>query len=199
MFNNEFPIPPKNPPHLKTVTTATTHNKPTTTTTQKWTTFTYIGKETTFITNLLKRTDLKTALRTNNSIQDILMHKKQPPNKADKYSQSGVYKLICPDCNKAYVGQTGRNFLAKFKEHRAAFRTNSQSSNFAKHLIEHTHSFDPIQNTMQILQRQNKGAYLNTIERCYIYAEFTKNHHLNDEHTISLKKTFETLLMPDQP
>ena len=52
---------------------------------------------------------------------------------------------------------------------------------------------------MQILQRQNKGAYLNTIERYYIYAEFTKNNHLNDEHTISPNKIFETLLMPDQP
>ena len=39
---------------------------------------------------------------------------------------------------------------------------------------EHTHSFGPIQDTMQILQRQNKGAHLNTIERCYIYREFTK-------------------------
>ena len=66
-------------------------------------------------------------------------------------------------------------------------------------MIEHTHYFGPIQNTMQILQRQNKGAYLNTIERYYIYAEFTKNNHVNDEQTISPNKIFETLLMPDQP
>jgi hypothetical protein len=91
-----------------------------------------------------------------------------------------------------------KKFLLRFKEHRAAFKTNSQSSNFAKHLIEHTHYFGPIQNTMQILQRQNKGAYLNTIERYYIYAEFTKNNHVNDEQTISPNKIFETLLMPDQ-
>ena len=37
------------------------------------------------------------------------------------------------------------------------------------------------------------------IERYYIYAEFTKNNHLNDEHTISSNKIFEALLMPDQP
>jgi hypothetical protein len=156
-----FQSPPKNPPHLREITT---RNKPKTTSTQKWATFTYVGKETTYITNLFKNTDLNIAMRTNNSIQKILMHNKQLTNKTDKYTQSGVYKRTCPDCNKAYVGQTGRNFWARFNEHKAAFRTNSQNSNFAKHLIEHAHSFGPIQATMQILQWQNKGTCLNTIE-----------------------------------
>ena len=79
------------------------------------------------------------------------------------------------------------------------FGTNNQNWNYAKQLTEHTHSFDPIQDTMQMLQCQNKGAHLNTIERYYIYREFTKSNHLNDEHTISPSKIFEALLAPDQP
>jgi len=71
MFNNAFPIPPKTKPHLKKITTP---NKPKTTSAQKWATFTYKGKETTFITNLFNNTDLKIAMLTNNSIQKILMH-----------------------------------------------------------------------------------------------------------------------------
>jgi len=51
----------------------------------------------------------------------------------DKYSQSGAYKLTCQDCNKAYVGQTGRSFLKRFKEHRQAFTSNSYMSNYARH------------------------------------------------------------------
>jgi hypothetical protein len=108
-----------------------------------------------------------------------------------------VYKLSCPDCSKAYVGQTGRSFLTRFNEHKAAFKTSNQSSNYTKHLIEHTHSFGPIQDTMQILQFQNKGAHLSTIEQYYIYREFAKNNHLNDEYTISPNKIFEALLAPD--
>ena len=104
-------------------------------------------------------------MRTNNSIQNILMNNKQLTNNTDKYTHFGVYKLSCPECSKAYVGQTGRNFLTSFKEHKTAFRTNNQNSNYAKHLTEHTHAFGPIQDTMQILQRQNKGAHLNTTER----------------------------------
>ena len=124
MFNNAFPIPPKNKPHQKK---STTPNKPKTTSTQKWATVTYIGKETTYITNLLKNTELKIAMRTNNSIQNILMNNKQLTNNTDKYTYSGVYKLSCPKCSKAYVGQTERNFLTRFNEHNATFRTNNQN------------------------------------------------------------------------
>jgi len=52
---------------------------------------------------------------------------------------------------------------------------------------------------MQILQLQNKGTYLNTIEHFYIYAEYTNNNHLNDDSTISPNKVFDTLLKPHQP
>jgi len=75
------------------------------------------------------------------------------------------------------------DFLNRFNENKTAFRTNNQNSNYVKHLTEHTHPFGPIQDTMQILQRQNKRAHLSTIERYYLYREFTKNSHLNDEHT----------------
>ena len=109
-------------------------------------------------------------------------------------ARSGAYKLTCPDCNKAYVGQTGRNFAARFKEHKYAFRTNSHMSNFAKHTIEQSHSFEPIEDTMQILRHQHKGNHLNTIEKFYIYTEFTNNNHLNDEHTIAPSRIFEALL-----
>ena len=34
---------------------------------------------------------------------------------------------------------------------------------------------------------------------CYIYEEFTKNNHLNDERTVSPNKIFEALLTPEHP
>jgi len=40
---------------------------------------TYIGKETTFITNLFKKTYLKIALKTNNTIQRLLMTTQKNP------------------------------------------------------------------------------------------------------------------------
>ena len=148
-------------------------------------------KETTFITNLFRKTELKVALRTNNTIQSLLTHKQQTP---DKYSQSGVYKLTCPDCNMAYVGQSGSSFRTRFNEHRNAFRFNHHTPNFATHLIEESYSFGPIHNTTQILKCHSKGTHLNTIERFYIYAEYVNNNQLNDKHTISPNSIFEALL-----
>jgi hypothetical protein len=52
---------------------------------------------------------------------------------------------------------------------------------------------------MQVLQYREKGTHLNTIERFFIYTEFSKNNHLNDEHSISPNKIFDALLKPHQP
>ena len=75
---------------------------------QKWATFTYIGKETTRITNLFKHTNIKIAFRTNKTIQKLLTHSCYTK---DKYSASGIYKLTCSECNKAYVGSNKTELL----------------------------------------------------------------------------------------
>ena len=71
---------------------------------KKWASFTYIGRETSYITHFFRQTDLKIALRTKNTIGNLLTH--ENPTR-DIYSQSGAYKLSCSNCNKAYIGQTG--------------------------------------------------------------------------------------------
>jgi hypothetical protein len=140
MHNNAFPILPHKPLTPKPTTSVLDKQMTITQTpTQKWVIFTYIGKETTFITNLFRKTNLKVTFRINNTVQKLLMNKKQVP---DMYTQSGVYKLTCPDCKKVYVGQTGRSFVIRFNEHKYAFRTNGHTSKFAEHLTEQAHSFD---------------------------------------------------------
>ena len=94
---------------------------------QKWVTITYKGKRTSYITKIFKCPNLKIAYCTNNYIQRNLN-----PNKgiSNKYLASGVYKLTCTDCEKAYVDQMGRMFLQRYKEHLRAFRNNISSSKF---------------------------------------------------------------------
>ena len=125
----------------KQLTTTRTQNP-----TANWATFTYIGKETNLITNVFKKTNVKIAFWTSNAIQRLLMYKQQ---KTDIQSQSGVYKLTCRDCWKAYVEQTVRSFTTCFREHKNVFRTTSHPSNFPKYLTELAHSLGPINNTMQ--------------------------------------------------
>jgi len=136
---------------------------------QKWCTFTYIGRETSFITKIFKHTSLKIAYRTGNTLQKHLSYNTA---QQDKYTKSGIYKLTCPDCNKAYIGQTGRNFYTRYDEHNRAFRYNTLQSKYAKHITEHGHTFGNMENTMEVLHFQKKGTHLNTIERFYIRGPF---------------------------
>jgi len=99
--NNSFHIKPHKPHTLKPALLIDP-NPP-----NKWARFKYIDKETSYITNIFRRTDLKIALRTKNTIGNLLTHK----NALDLYSLSGAYKLFCTDCKKTYVGQTGRRFI----------------------------------------------------------------------------------------
>ena len=81
----------------------------------KWVKFTYVGKETKFITKLFIDSSVKTAFTTQNTIGKLLSSK-QNPNQ-NQFEKRGVYQLTCPDCNMKYVGQTDRPFRVRFQEH----------------------------------------------------------------------------------
>jgi hypothetical protein len=82
---------------------------------QKWATFTNVGKETTFITKIFKETNLTVTFKTYNAIEYNLRAKQKCThnnnnnnnNNNNKYFATGIYKLTCLGCGRAYVGQTG--------------------------------------------------------------------------------------------
>jgi len=80
-----------------------------------------------------------------------------------------------------------------------AFHNNSNTSSFAKHFIEESHSFGPINSIMQIVHCHRKAAHLNTIERFHIHTKFTANNHLNDPQTVFPNAIFHTLTKTQQP
>jgi hypothetical protein len=156
LHNNSFPLRPHKPHTHNPVNIQhpTLH--------KNWQGFTYVGKETTYITNIFKRSELKITFLTTYTLCNMLIHKDHAP---DRFFSWGVYKLICPDCHKAYVGQTGRQFSTRYKELKTAFLNNSNNSSFAKHPSDEPHSFGPINNITQIVNCHRKGAHLSTIER----------------------------------
>jgi hypothetical protein len=85
------------------------------------------------------------------------------------------------------------------KGHKAAFLNNSNSSSFAKHLSDETHSFSPINDIMKMVHCHKKGAHLNTTEKFHIHTEFAAGNHLNDPNTIAPNAIFDALLKPIWP
>ena len=51
-----------------------------------------------------------------------------------------VYRIPCQDCDKTYIGQTGRTLEHRVKEHKRAYTSaNSLNSAVAEHSLEHGH------------------------------------------------------------
>jgi hypothetical protein len=91
------------------------------------------------------------------------------------------------------VSQTGRDFRTRFNEHKRSFM-HDKTSKYALHLLEHSHTLGSMHNVMQIIQLQKKDIHLDTIERFHIHREAATNNHLNDDHSLSTNRIFDTIL-----
>ena len=117
----------------------------------------------------------------------------------DHFDKSGIYQLTCPDCGKAYVGQTGRSFCTRFREQLRDYRYKTGNSKFAQHFREQNHSFGPINSVMDVLQILKKGTMMDTLERYHIYKVTNLGNQINDKSTTTCNILFDTLLRHDVP
>jgi len=122
----------------------------------------YHNSKTHKIASSVRKLKYNIAYKTNNTLKKHLSHKKTPTN---KYTQTGIYKLTCNDCPCFYIGQTGRSFSTRFKEHTKALTQRYINSNYAEHLINNNHNYTNIETNMHILHIQRKSRTLNTTIR----------------------------------
>jgi hypothetical protein len=111
-------------------------------------TFTYIGKKTKAITTLFKNTNIRIEYKTRNTVQNILQPRKHD---IDKYNNIGIYQMKCNSCQLRYIGQTGRNFTTRYKEHIQAIRSSRPNSKYAQHILDTQHTYGTMEDTMDIL------------------------------------------------
>jgi hypothetical protein len=137
--------------------------------------FTYTGKDTRFITKLFKEFNINISYRTRNTIGNILTNKR--PNN-NPYDEIGVYRLKCQKCSGVYIGQTRRNFKTRYKEHIQDIKSNNSKTGFSHHILSTGHAYDNIENTLEVLNFQEKGNYLNTLERFHIYTDKKQTNYL---------------------
>jgi hypothetical protein len=101
--------------------------------------------------------------------------------------------MTCPYCTKKYIGQTGRPFLTRFREHFGEYTQGIPNSKFAEHLRSH-HSIGPIDAVVEPLYYTTKGRLMNTVEKYLIHLETKLDYQLNYRHTIQPSAIFESLL-----
>ncbi|PNF31380.1 hypothetical protein B7P43_G10054 [Cryptotermes secundus] len=155
----------------------------------KWAIFTYSTKEVRKITKLFKDTQIKVAFRTRNTIENILKQKPQ----IDKYNKSGIYQMKCVDCPLKYIGQTGRTFNTRYKEHIHDIRNNDSNSGYSNHILNTGHAYGTITEVMEVVTTGKKGRHLNTLEKYHIYKISKKGLHMNDTHIETHNPIFQTI------
>jgi hypothetical protein len=105
-----------------------------------------------------------------------------------------IYKLTCPDCNKAYIGQTGSPFEVRFHEHFRDFTHTYIKSKSAHLLDHHHHSIGPMDTIMDTLNITTKGTMMNAMEKFHIYIEtLKKKKKINDKCTVRPNIIFNTI------
>jgi hypothetical protein len=80
----------------------------------------YIRGVTDKIAKVLKRKEIKTNFKPLITIRQRMKSVKDP---IDQKQGKGIYKVSC-SCGKCYIGETGRSFQVRIKEHEADIRNN---------------------------------------------------------------------------
>jgi hypothetical protein len=55
-----------------------------------------------------------------------------------------------------YIGQTGRSFKIRYKEHVQDIKNNKSRTGFSHHILNTGHAYDSMENTMENLNFQEK-------------------------------------------
>ena len=74
----------------------------------------------------------------------------------------------------------------------------NHKSKFAQHLLEEHHSFDTMENVMEVILFANKGRMMDALEKFYIYDATLKGIQINDKLTIQRNPIFEAILRYQQ-
>jgi hypothetical protein len=147
------------------MTTLSRIEQPQTTDDKTWVKFTYFDDHIRILTKIFRKSNVRVTFSVNNTV------KKKCSNTllVDKYCQSGVYSLKCLSCDQIYIDQTGRNLKTRYEEHISDIRHNKEKSKYALHMLQFSHEYGTIENTLEVLKVVQKGKLLDVIERLYIY------------------------------
>ncbi len=87
----------------------------------------------------LRPYNLHIAHKPTECLRKKLVHVKEPL--PTQRRRNVVYNIPCSECPSAYVGQTGRQFATRMKEHQSAVRRQDENSLLALHCLTTGHAF----------------------------------------------------------
>lgn len=161
--------------------------------------FKFIHHITNHLKPVMKQQKIDIVFSSNNKLKDALGN---PKDKLEDHQKSGIYRILCVDCQKIYIGQSRRNILKRFKEHCSHIKFNRPTkSAVAEHALTENH-FNITQANLKLLKQTRTIRQLDVIESIYIH----KNKHrlMNNVYgpvsssLFNFIKTYHTLLTNDE-
>jgi hypothetical protein len=151
----------------------------------------YMGPISLRISNILKKNSINVSFSCNSNLAKLLVRNKDP---VEVSSRSGVYSLSCDTCGANYVGQTGRPFFVRVKEHLSCIRLNKTESSFANHILDTGHAFDKDKN-VKYLHFFPKGRKLNIAENLEILlsSKSPSSNSLNEQLNFDFRAFFDSI------
>ena len=151
---------------------------------KRWLRLPYLGKPANELSRELRRYGYWVGFYPATTLSTLICLKDKIP--ADQ--KSGVYRLVCGECDSQYIGQTGRTFKKRFSEHRSAYTAHKpHQSAMAKHCLDQNHDFNKV--TGKIIHPCSKGRLMNRVEETETISTYNSAgaNLLND-----LRATFTT-------
>ena len=100
----------------------------------------YISGLTEPLTRLLRKNEIRVV---NKPFKTLQQEFPSPKFRQPSHLQSNVvYKIPCKDCPWNYIGETGRCFQTRKKEHQRNLKNYAKGSNVANHAWQNNHSID---------------------------------------------------------
>ena len=115
-----------------------------------------------------------------------------PKDRTPTAKESGVvYQIPCKQCDKSYIGQTGRQLGERVKEHRSLAPSRIPSA-IAEHSVEYNHRID--WEGMRVLEKERRNFPRLVKEALQIRREGKAT--MNRDGGLDLPAIYNTLLQP---
>ena len=146
-----------------------------------------------FIRPILSHNRCRTVHKYGNTLKRKLV-RTRPPRKLDSTNGAGVYKIPCLECDKSYIGQTGRDFRVRLSEHKSAISHGQEKSAVYQHVKNKNHPMD-WKNAAILYHSDNERNRL-VIESAYIKKNSTFN---NTQGIVSFDSLSSDIILSNIP
>ena len=157
----------------------------------------YVQGVTEPVQRILKHHDITSAVRPHRNLRQILVHPKDKVE--DKHKTDCVYQFPSKTCNMCYIGETGRTFGTRLKEHRKEVETVT-SRRFTREARKCPHITDHADRHNCVIDWEGAKVVDKETNRCArwikeaIWIRNTKPTLNRDEGGYSLSKVWDSLL-----